>query len=410
MVVVVRLLIKGVISLSYQIDSASNAVMKFRKESLQLSKPCGRIRLHMDHLLKQANSSAAQDLELEGEIEQLHAVFEQVKTFLELLGNVRLMTKEINDKEYNKRFKDLRQEIDRAWNDFVTASNDHGSVTEEDESGSDDDPDVDFDFSTAPVPVHSFGSSLPSLSSSSSSSHSLSASSIIRADRKTLGSSSFPSLSSSSSSSHSLSATGIRWADRIEPLLRMDQSVTVTKFVVVGSKMEGNDSTLADSISFTILLYPYMINTIFEFTRRDALSMKSKVFADFRHFHLQIELSNGTCCILERCVDDVYLYHGESDRREQVPYFTTQNVSGVTLKDLIRLRNAERQRPYDLLTNNCKHFVFYALKLLLHQPYGLHMKWKSEVTKKMHEEIVNSVSRFAAICNTRSDIRGVIVV
>ena len=87
---------------------------------------------------------------------------------------------------------------------------------------------------------------------------------------------------------------------------------------------------------------------------------------------MEFELENGTIGTLENCVEDIYLYAGRSSRKQQhcvsripmtpgyvgSPDSLTQPLS---LQDLIQFRNEQRQTPYRLWDNNCKHFVFLAL-------------------------------------------------
>jgi hypothetical protein len=94
--------------------------------------------------------------------------------------------------------------------------------------------------------------------------------------------------------------------------------------------------------------------------------------AVFSHYLIEFELEDGTLGTLENCVEDVYLYAGRSSRPQQhivcrIPMTpgSMGSPDSVTeplyLRDLIRFRNEERQLKYNLLTNNCKHFVLKAL-------------------------------------------------
>ena len=84
----------------------------------------------------------------------------------------------------------------------------------------------------------------------------------------------------------------------------------------------------------------------------------------FLHFLVEIELEDGTMCTLERCADDVYLYEGESSRRKKHCVLINEHVYGISLGDLIRIRNEERKVPYKLHGNNCIDFAWKTLRYL----------------------------------------------
>jgi hypothetical protein len=90
------------------------------------------------------------------------------------------------------------------------------------------------------------------------------------------------------------------------------------------------------------------------------------------HYLLEFELANGMVGTIENCVQDIYLYGGRSTRKEQHVVCTVPMLPGAVgspdsltrpllLRDLIRFRNEQRQRPYRLFENNCKHFCLQAL-------------------------------------------------
>jgi hypothetical protein len=88
----------------------------------------------------------------------------------------------------------------------------------------------------------------------------------------------------------------------------------------------------------------------------------------FLHFMLEFQLENSMTCTMERCVDDVHLYEGQSSRANKkcVFYVNTGTTSTngaslpvVRLRDLIQFRNEKRHCPYGINNgNNCKEFVW----------------------------------------------------
>ena len=105
----------------------------------------------------------------------------------------------------------------------------------------------------------------------------------------------------------------------------------------------------------------------------DALLQSPKeAAASLSHYILEFELEDGTMGTMENCVDEVYLYAGRTHRQERhcvcrIPmrpgneHAPNSLTRPLFFQDLLRFRNEQRQTPYSLMDNNCKHFIYQAL-------------------------------------------------
>jgi len=186
----------------------------------------------------------------------------------------------------------------------------------------------------------------------------------------------------------------------IQALRALDQTTPITQLRVCLANLDPGDTTPAMLVGRTLMtsvaapVYGLTAGVAFgakalltgrnclgqpsEGVLRDAKFGASSAFQFaknvFSHFLLEFDLekeeSNGTNTTvtgtLERCVDDVHLYQGESSRANKKCVFYVNCSSSnsslpqprLRLVDLILYRNETRQLVYGVKGNNCKDFVW----------------------------------------------------
>jgi len=175
--------------------------------------------------------------------------------------------------------------------------------------------------------------------------------------------------------------------DRIELCIKtqvlreMPQNIPVKELRVVLAQLEAGDTSPGivagkAAVSTIGALGALLVSPLVDLggvSAKDAISHTGdSAGAVFSHYLVEFELENGTVGTIENCVEDVYLYAGRSSRPLQHVVSRIPMAPGsmgspdsltksIYLRDLIRFRNEERQRPYRLLDNNCKHFTYNAL-------------------------------------------------
>ncbi|CAB9531542.1 expressed unknown protein [Seminavis robusta] len=166
-------------------------------------------------------------------------------------------------------------------------------------------------------------------------------------------------------------------------LRELSQDIPVQQIRVVLAQLEAGDTsptivtakTAMMTLGYFGALMVSPLAMTFGLTPQEAIhETPLEAAAVFSHYLLEFELADkdGTIATLENCVNDIYLYEGRSTRAQQHVVTTIPMLPGaigapnsvtrpLLLRDLIRFRNQQRQQPYRLFENNCKHFCVHAL-------------------------------------------------
>ena len=336
-------LIADVLKVVKAIEQVAQNVQGFPEESAHLSRRCKRLNDNLERLRRSPYVYL-----FEEDIQCMKGVFEEAEVFLTKLGKMSTAKRTLGHARYAQEFHHINNTINEYLHDLCLGL--HIKIPGEEASRLSRTNWVEWDVAEAPSGKSMLGTRSPLASYASNKDNQI-------------------------------------YHSRVQRLLVLDQSTCVTAVRVCLAHLDPGDTTFAvragklagKVVAGAPLALPTaMLKEDPRTIRQDRLGgylnrswtrASNNWTNKFLHFLVELDLEDGTMCTLERCADDVYLYEGESSRRKKHCVLANDNINGISLGDLIRIRNEERKVPYKLNGNSCIDFAWKTICFLLKKNY-----------------------------------------
>ena len=366
-------LIADVLKVVKAIEQVAQHMQGFPEESARLSRRCKRLSDNLETLRLSPYAYLFQE-----NIQCMKGVFEDAENFLTKLGKISKAKRALGHARYAQEFHQINNTINEHLHDLCLSL--HIKIPGEEASRLSRTQWVEWDVTEAPSAKSVLGTRLPLASYASNKDNQI-------------------------------------YHSRVQRLLVLDQSIHVTAVRVCLAHLDPGDSTyavragkLAGKVAAgaPLALPTAMLKEDPRTIRQDRLggylnrswTRASNNWTNrFLHFLLELDLEDGTMCTLERCADDVYLYEGESSRRKKQCVLSNEHVKGISIGDLIRIRNEERKVSYKLNGNSCIDFAWKTLCFLNRKNYIFVVKHSDDGWISGNSE-VKSAQDFTGRCRS----------